>query len=202
MRRLREGLGNRAQFCVFLCDGPARRRVKQVDAAVIRSAPPTPSMRSPTISAISCERWRCLRTIEPWSPTSLREKLIGAKVVSRGHYERAYACRLPRPASRNLGGNLSSCARLEACRPRADPTTGELPGIDRSGRKARRGERRRDRAKCLPVSRAERLRNHRAIRWHRRGPPLGVQGRLFDPGISPPARCHLEEACTLPQRPP
>ena len=63
---------------------PGRRRVKQVDAAVIRSAPPTPSMRSPTISAISCERWRCARTIEPRSPTNLREKLIGAKVVSRG----------------------------------------------------------------------------------------------------------------------
>ena len=71
-------------------------------------------MRSPTISAISCERWRCPRTIEPWSPTSLREKLIGAKVVSRGHYERAYACRLPRSASRNLGGNLSSCTRLQS----------------------------------------------------------------------------------------
>jgi len=56
----------------FATDRPAR--VKQVDAAVIRSAPPTPSMRSPTISAISCERWRCPRTIEPWSPTSLRRQ--------------------------------------------------------------------------------------------------------------------------------
>ena len=45
-------------------------------------------MRSLTISAISCGRWRCPKTAEPWSLTSLREKLIkiGAKVVSHGRY--------------------------------------------------------------------------------------------------------------------
>ena len=54
-------------------------------------SPPTPSgssfMRSPTISAISCARWR-RRPIKDWSLTSLQEKLIkiGAKVVSHGRY--------------------------------------------------------------------------------------------------------------------
>ena len=46
------------------------------------------SMRWPTISAISCARWRCRRRWRRWSLTSLREKLIkiGAKVVSHGRY--------------------------------------------------------------------------------------------------------------------
>ncbi len=51
-----------------------------------------PSASSSTSSritlAISCGRWRCPRAAEPWSLTSLREKLIkiGAKVVSHGRY--------------------------------------------------------------------------------------------------------------------
>jgi hypothetical protein len=38
--------------------------------------------------AISCGRWQCTKVAEPWSLTSLREKLIkiGAKVVSHGRY--------------------------------------------------------------------------------------------------------------------
>ena len=45
-------------------------------------------MRSPTISAISCARWRQPEPIKDWSLTSLKEKLIkiGAKVVSHGRY--------------------------------------------------------------------------------------------------------------------
>ena len=44
-------------------------------------------MRWPTISATSCACWRP-KTAQPWSLTSLREKLIkiGAKVVSHGRY--------------------------------------------------------------------------------------------------------------------
>ena len=54
-------------------------------------SPPRPSASSstswPTTSATSCARWQCPR-VEPWSLTSLREKLIkiGAKVVSHGRY--------------------------------------------------------------------------------------------------------------------
>jgi hypothetical protein len=45
-------------------------------------------MRSPTISAISCGRWRRPRPIKDRLLTSLKEKLIkiGAKVVSYGRY--------------------------------------------------------------------------------------------------------------------
>ena len=45
-------------------------------------------MRSPTISAISCGRWRRPRPIKDRLLTSLKEKLIkiGAKVVSHGRY--------------------------------------------------------------------------------------------------------------------
>jgi hypothetical protein len=44
-------------------------------------------MRWPTTWASSCGRCRCPRR-QPWSLTSLREKLIkiGAKVVSHGRY--------------------------------------------------------------------------------------------------------------------
>ena len=39
-------------------------------------------------SATSCARWAMPKTADPWSLTSLREKLIkiGAKVVSHGRY--------------------------------------------------------------------------------------------------------------------
>jgi hypothetical protein len=53
---------------------------------------PTPSgssfMRWPTISAISCARWRRPSRSKDWSLTSLKEKLIkiGAKVVSHRRY--------------------------------------------------------------------------------------------------------------------
>ena len=92
-RRLREGLGNRAQFCVFLCEGPAR--VKQVDAAVIRSAPPTPSMRSPTISAISCERWRCPRTIEPWPLRTCLCVPVASPRFSKPRWQLVLLCQAP-----------------------------------------------------------------------------------------------------------
>jgi hypothetical protein len=45
-------------------------------------------MRWPTTRATSCARWRCPKAAEPWSLTSLREKLIkiGAKVRSHARF--------------------------------------------------------------------------------------------------------------------
>jgi hypothetical protein len=45
-------------------------------------------MRWPTTRATSCARWRCPKAAEPWSLTSLREKLIkiGAKVTSHARF--------------------------------------------------------------------------------------------------------------------
>jgi hypothetical protein len=52
-----------------------------------RSPASAPRPRLITL-ATSCERWRRPKAAEPWSLTSLREKLmkIGAKVVSHGRY--------------------------------------------------------------------------------------------------------------------
>ena len=71
----------------------AKQWINEPDPAVVphlRSQLPSgfSCTRSPITSASSCARWRCPNAGEPWSLTTLREKLIkiGAKVVSDGRY--------------------------------------------------------------------------------------------------------------------
>ena len=90
-------------------------------------SPPTPSasssMRWPTTPATSCGRWP--KAAEPWSLTSLREKVtkIGAKVVSHDRYVTFQVAEVavPRQMFQEI---LSLIARLRAPPARASGARG------------------------------------------------------------------------------